>query len=176
MNYKILVLLSFFFFNPFCLDGILQKRQKNGLKIGNQAPNFELPMIDQTLLSLESLRGNIVFVDFWASWCRGCRNKKGTISVYNKFKDRKFKNANGFTILSVSFDVNKEAWINAISNDGLIWPYHVCDFKSFSSPVFKLYKLGGIPRNWLIDANGIIIARDIGYSELNEQLIRQSKD
>jgi peroxiredoxin len=149
---------------------------KVGLRVGNQAPDFELPMPDGTMLSLSSLRGKIVLIDFWASWCKGCRNKKGTIAVYNRYKDEKFVNANGFTVLSVSLDREKEPWLKAIKDDGLIWENHVCDFKVFKTNTSKLYNLGGVPRKWLVDENGIIIARDLSSSELKVILDKRLKE
>lgn len=143
-----------------------QNNIKIGLRIGNQAPNFELPRIDDTLLSLESLRGKIVLIDFWASWCKSCRNKLSTISIYNKYKDKHFKTAEGFVVLSVSFDKDKSVWIQAIEKDGLIWNTHVNDLTGFSSDVAKLYKLSGLPQNILLDGNGIILAKNIHSTSL----------
>lgn len=148
---------------------------KVGLRIGKQAPNFELPLPDGKHLSLSDLHGKMVLIDFWASWCKGCRLKQGTILVYNQFKDSKFANADGFTIVSVSLDKNRDAWLAAIEKDGLVWPYHVCDYKSTDSPVYRMYKLSGIPRNWLVDAKGVIIAKDIDSRELTEILTAQLK-
>ncbi len=170
MNYKTSLLLYFAYIAITCFEASSQNRQRIGLRVGNQAPNFELPMIDETILSLDSLRGKIVFIDFWASWCRGCRNKESTIAIYNQYKDKQFHTAEGFVVLSVSFDKDKAAWLNAIEKDGLIWDTHVNDFKGFSSEVAKLYRLRGLPQNVLLDGKGIVVARNIGTLRLHEEL------
>jgi len=170
MNNKISFLLCLILIVITCFAAQAQRRPKIGLDVGNQAPNFELPMIDETLLSLESLRGKIVLVDFWASWCKGCRNKQSTIAIYHQYKDKHFQTAEGFVVLSVSLDNDKSAWLQAIEKDGLIWNTHVIDLKGFSSEVARLYKLQGLPQNVLLDGNGTIIARNIRSANLKEKL------
>ena len=153
-----------------CFELDAQRSPRIGLSIGNQAPNFELPMIDGTFLALKSLRGKIVLIDFWASWCTACRNKQSTIAICHQYQDSRFQTAEGFVVLSVSLDKDKSSWLQAIEKDGLIWNTHVIDLKGFSSEVAKLYKLPGIPQNVLLDGNGIIIARNIRSASLKETL------
>lgn len=141
-----------------------------GLNVGNRAPDFELPLIDGTILTLSSLQGKIVYLDFWASWCSSCRNKKEIIKVYKKYKNEKFKNAEGFTILSVSLDNNKEAWLNAIEKDDLIWTNHVSDLKGWKSHVARKYRIERIPRAYLIDGDGIILDDKISQETIREKL------
>jgi hypothetical protein len=97
------------------------------------------------------------------------------VAAYNKFKDKKFSNAKGFKIFSVSLDQNKAAWVNAIKHDGLVWPDHVSDLKAWSSEAASIYGVQSIPSNWLLDAKGVIIARDLRGNALDNELAKLVK-
>jgi peroxiredoxin len=142
--------------------------QKNtaaaGSWTGKAAPDFTLPDVNGKPISLSSLKGKFVLVDFWASWCRPCRMENpNVVAAYNKFKDK------NFTVLGVSLDENKEAWLKAIQSDKLTWQ-HVSDLKQWSSMVIPLYKFDGIPYNVLIDPQGKIIAESLRGHELEAKL------
>ena len=163
-----------------CLYGMNIKNQLQwrrlfnvGLNVGNRAPDIELPLRDGTFLSLSSLQGKIVYLDFWASWCSSCRNKQEIIEIYKEYKNEKLRNAQGFTILSVSLDSNKEAWVNAIEKDGLIWANHVSDLKGWKSDAAVKYKIQRIPRAFLIDGDGIILDNKISQETIREKLEEQ---
>lgn len=137
------------------------------MPIGSLAPNFRLPTPDGNMLSLEQLKGNYVLIDFWASWCRPCRiENKELLPVYEKFKN------DNFTILGVSLDKNRDAWLDAIGLDGMEW-HHASDLKYWESPIVSQYKLNAIPFNILIDPEGKIIAKGIQPHKLEQLLTKR---
>lgn len=142
-----------------------------GLNLGNLAPELFLKDPYGNEISLSSLKGKLVLVDFWASWCRPCRNENpAVLRAYQEFKDRKFKNGNGFAIYSVSLDANVEAWKKAIEQDGLNWSSHVSDLKGWNSEAAAKYQVESIPSNFLLNEKGIIIAKNLRGEDLSSVL------
>lgn len=142
-----------------------------GLNLGNMAPNLVGKNTKDSLISLNSLKGKVVLIDFWASWCVPCRYENpNVVKNYEQFKDKKFKNGNGFTVFGVSLDENKTSWVNAIKKDNLVWPYHISDLKGWNSAHGLKYNITGIPNNYLINGDGIIIAKNLRSEDLTKAL------
>jgi len=146
----------------------LKKKLEDGqlLATGKLAPDFEEFMTDRkTKLKLSSLRGNVVLIDFWASWCGPCRKENpNVVKTYEKYKK------DGFTIMSVSLDQDKEKWIAAIKQDNLTWPNHVSDLGGWSSKVSRLYEVNSVPFTVLIDKEGRIIRVNLRGEALEKEL------
>ena len=134
------------------------------LSIGGTPPDIALNTPEGEELKLSDLRGKVVLVDFWASWCGPCRRENPNVKkVYEKYKDR------GFDILGVSLDRKNEAWLQAIAKDGLEW-HHISDLKGWQSAAASAYGVRSIPATFLLDADGKIIARNLRGDALEAKL------
>ena len=117
-----------------------------------------------------------MLIYFWASWCGPCRRENpNVVKVYEKYKDTQFKNAKGFEVFSVSLDKAKPSWTTAIKQDGLSWENHVSDLKYWNSEGAKIYNVNSIPATFLIDAEGVIIAKNLRGNALESTLATLSK-
>lgn len=134
-------------------------------RVGGKAPNITMANPQGQNLSLEDLRGKVVLLDFWASWCRPCRMENpNVVRVYNKYKDK------GFTVFSVSLDKNKQRWLQAIEQDGLVWPNHVSDLQGWQNSAAKKYGVTGIPFALLLDQEGNIVAKNLRGAALEREV------
>jgi thiol-disulfide isomerase/thioredoxin len=152
------------------------------------APDINLPSPDGKKYALSDLKGKVVLVDFWASWCRPCRMENpNVVKVYNKYKDK------GFTVFSVSLDgldsraaaryngdaaklaeaieSQKKRWVDAINADGLVWDTHVSDLKKWECAPARAYGVSSIPRTFMIDKNGKIAAMNLRGEQVEEVLL-----
>jgi len=137
---------------------------KERLAIGNTAPEIALPNPQGDTVALSDLRGNYVLLDFWASWCKPCRvENPNLVKAYNRYGDQKFE------IYQVSLDKNRKDWVSAIEKDNLDW-YHVSDLKFWNSSAAQTYNIRSIPANYLLNAKGEIIDKNLRGDALQAKL------
>ncbi len=135
------------------------------IAVGSEAPDLAFQNPEGKIMKLSDLKGKVVLLDFWASWCRPCRMENpNVVKLYNKYKSQ------GFDVYSVSLDRTKQQWVDAIAKDKLIWPNHVSDLKGWQSEGAKQYKVTSIPSTFLIDRNGKIIAVNPRGQQLEKAL------
>lgn len=136
-----------------------------GLGPGDAAPDIAMAGIDGELRNLSDLRGKVVLIDFWASWCGPCRRENPhVVNAYRTYGPR------GFEVFSVSLDKSRDPWLKAIEQDGLVWPGHVSDLAGWSNAAARLYGVTSIPHTVLIDPEGNIIARNLRGRALTAKL------
>ena len=141
-----------------------QLDEMRALSVGQPAPEISLPNPDGQTVNLSDLRGNYVLIDFWAAWCKPCREENpNVVRLYNEYKDR------GFEVFGVSLDRTREAWLRGIQEDGLEWT-QVSDLQYFNSAAADTYQINAIPATYLIDPDGKIIAKDLRGSRLEDKL------
>lgn len=134
--------------------------------IGQMAPDFTMDDTAGNPLSLSSLRGKYVLIDFWASWCGPCREENpNVVKAYNEYKNK------NFTILGVSLDKTKDAWEKAIQDDHLNW-HQVSDLQYWNNAAAQLYGVQAIPANFLLDPDGKIIAKNLRGDDLENELAK----
>jgi len=137
-------------------------------EVGSPYIDFTQKDVNGNDFTLSSVIGKskIIILDFWASWCPDCRKENpGLVDIYNTYKDK------GLDIVSVSFDVNEDAWKKAIADDNLSWKNHVSDLKGWNNSTAELYSIAYIPQNLILDENGTIVKKNVPAERMKELLV-----
>ena len=146
--------------------------QTTGLEIGNKSPEIKLPTVKGDTVALSSLKGKLVLIDFWGTWCSPCVEEQTELArLYQKYKPVTFTNGKGFEIYGVSLDAKKANWENFVTKNKINW-IQVSDLKFWRSPVAKTYNIQGLPFNVLIDGKGIIVAKNLHGADLEKEIER----
>ncbi|WP_281540313.1 TlpA disulfide reductase family protein [Maribacter aestuarii] len=147
------------------LEALKKAEESNkSTEIGAKAPEFSGPNPDGKTIALSDVMGKVTLIDFWAAWCRPCRAENpNVVAVYNKYHDK------GLNVIGVSLDRTAEAWKKAIADDGLEWN-HISNVAYFDDQIAKLYNVDAIPAAFLLDENGVIVAKNLRGPALEEKV------
>ncbi len=158
-------MLNIKFQDPYSIKNIASKAfPEYKIKVSDSIYDFELPNKEEDLISTKDFRGRLLFIDFWASWCKPCRDQFPGLTVINSDFEQK-----GFTILGVSIDEKEDAWLKAVAVEKPKWE-NVIDKEGLTGELAKKYGVFSVPYNVLVDENGKVIANDMSLEELRKVL------
>lgn len=154
----------------FCLFVVTAWVQQP-LSVGQKTPLLQAVSLSGDTIELNNYKGSIVLVSFWASWNLPSRKHNLSIKrIYEKYRALSLRKKRKFIVVQISIDTREDLLRNAISKDNLYWRTHICDYKGWKSDYVSLFNINSIPTNFLIDTAGIIIAKNIWETQLDETL------
>lgn len=146
-------------------------KEKSPVILAEKVPAFTAISASGDTVSIGKMKGNMVLIDFWASWNQPSRkNNLTTLKLYEKYRASSLRKKRKFMVVQISLDTRVDLWRTAIFRDNLYWKTHICDFKGWNSPYVSQFQFKRIPTNMLIDTAGNIIARDIWGFQLDSAL------
>lgn len=144
---------------------------------GETLQPFQAELLDGTPFSTEEIKGDIILLDFWGSWCAPCRQESpALVSLYNDYHNKSFKSGSSFEIVSVAIETNENRWKSAITKDALNWKYHIVQLERFKSPIAKQFGVNEIPTKYLIGPDGVIVGANLKFSQIRQYLDKQLKN
>lgn len=154
------------------------QNENTTITVGQKAPELKFADPNGKDLELTKItKDRVVLLDFWASWCRPCRGANPRlVALYDRYKDKSFKDAKkGFTVVSVSLDQNKDAWVKAISDDKLTWEYHMSDLGGWGSKPAEIYGVQFVPQAFLLGPDGKVLAKYASAEQAEADLQKMLK-
>lgn len=167
----------FFLALTFLLFAACQIKTPYDLRNGQQILDLKLPNLEGDSLRLLGVENKLVLLDFWASWCKPCReNHPELLRIYHQYQDSSFQKAEGFEVFSVSLDDKERSWKKAIQDDGLDFTYHVADLRGMRKSAIPLrFQFEQIPSSFLINSEGRIIGKNLSLNAMEAELKHRLK-